>query len=366
MKKLLDASLEAGARVAQPGEFTYRAFRNQRLDLTQAEAVMGLIGAQSERAAHVALRQLDGDLGRFLENAFDELIAVSAQIEAGLDFPDEDLPISEAEELAFRLDRVCDRLKELQSSFALGSRITEGARVAIVGPPNAGKSSLLNRLVGEERALVDDIPGTTRDVVEARGEAAGIPLVFLDTAGLRRKAQRVERRGIEKTLETAKKADLILLILDGADRDETSIDAFSYLPTLAAQTLVIAVNKSDLPEWKDRENLPFDREKSPPPRVAISALTGDGIPALTETIARHLGHVDDESSVMLTTARQESAVSSCHDHVTKASEMLKNRSDLELAAADLRLAREHLAALWGRSATEEMLDAIFSTFCLGK
>jgi tRNA modification GTPase len=366
MKKLLDATLEAGARVAQPGEFTYRAFRNQRLDLTQAEAVMGLIGAQSERAAHVALRQLDGDLGRSLENEFDELIAVSAQIEAGLDFPDEDLPISEAEELASRLERVSDRLEKLQSSFALGSRITEGARVAIIGPPNAGKSSLLNRLVGEERALVDDSPGTTRDVVEARGEAEGIPLVFLDTAGLRKRAQRVEQRGIEKTLETAKKADLVLLVLDGASGNETSTDALSYLPALASQNLLIAVNKSDLPEWRDRTDLPFDKEKTPSPRVAISALTGDGIQTLTETIARRLGNDDDESSVMLTTARQASAVSSCLNHVTKASLMLRNRSDLELAAADLRLAREHLAGLWGRSATEEMLDAIFSTFCLGK
>jgi tRNA modification GTPase len=162
MKKLLDAILEAGARAAEPGEFSYRAFRNHRLDLTQAEAVMGLIGAQSERAAQVAIRQLEGDLGRFLENAFDELIAVSAHLEAGLDFPDEDLPVSEAEELASRLDQVSNHLNKLHRSFTLGARITEGARIAIIGPPNAGKSSLLNRLVGKERALVDASPGTTK------------------------------------------------------------------------------------------------------------------------------------------------------------------------------------------------------------
>jgi tRNA modification GTPase len=366
MKKLLDATLEAGARAAQPGEFTYRAFRNQRLDLTQAEAVMGLIGAQSERAAHVALRQLDGELGRTLESQFDALIAVSAQIEAGLDFPDEDLPISEAEALVSQLVQVSDSLQKLHRSFALGARITEGARVAIVGPPNAGKSSLLNRLVGEDRALVDASPGTTRDVVEARGEAEGIPLVFLDTAGLRKKAQRVEQRGMEKTLETAKTADLVLLVLDGANRDQTSSDALSYLPALAAQNLLIAINKSDLPSWRQRTDLSFDAFPSPPPRVPVSALTGDGIPMLTETIAHRLGSDDDESAVMLTTARQATAVSSCRSHVVKATELLKNRSELELAAADLRLAREQLAALWGREATEDMLDAIFSTFCLGK
>ncbi|MCP4196291.1 MAG: tRNA uridine-5-carboxymethylaminomethyl(34) synthesis GTPase MnmE [Proteobacteria bacterium] len=366
MKKLLDATLEAGARAAQPGEFTYRAFQNQRLDLTQAEAVMGLIGAQSERAAHVAFRQLDGELGRILESQFDALIAVSAQIEAGLDFPDEDLPISEAEELASRLVQVSDRLQKLHSSFALGARITEGARVAIIGPPNAGKSSLLNRLVGEDRALVDVNPGTTRDVVEARGEAEGIPLVFLDTAGLRKKAQRIEQRGIEKTLETARKADLILLVLDGANRNKTSSDALSYLPALTSQNLLLAINKSDLPSWRNPTDLPFAEDISPPPRVPISALTGDGIPSLTKTIAQRLGNDDDESSVMLTTARQATAVASCREHVVTATELLKNRSELELAAADLRLAREQLAALWGREATEDMLDAIFSTFCLGK
>jgi tRNA modification GTPase len=366
MKKLLDATLAAGARAAHPGEFTYRAFQNQRLDLTQAEGVMGLIGAQSERAAHVAFRQLDGELGRILESQFDALIAVSAQIEAGLDFPDEDLPISEAEELASRLGQVSDRLQKLHSSFALGARITEGARVAIIGPPNAGKSSLLNRLVGEDRALVDASPGTTRDVVEARGEAEGIPLVFLDTAGLRKKAQRLEQRGIEKSLETARKADLILLVLDGANRNEKSSDALFYLSALASQNLLLAINKSDLPSWKDRTDLPFDESISPPPRVPISALTGDGIPTLTKTIAHRLGNDDDESTVMLTTARQATAVSSCRAHVAKATEMLKNRNELELAAADLRLAREQLAALWGREATEDMLDAIFSTFCLGK
>jgi tRNA modification GTPase len=183
---------------------------------------------------------------------------------------------------------------------------------------------------------------------------------------LRKGALRVEQRGIEKTLATAEKADLILLVLDGANRDQAVTDALSYLPALASKNLLIAVNKSDLPEWRDRTDLLFAKEPSLLPRVPLSALTGEGIPALAEAIARHLGNEDDENSVMLTTARQKTAVFSCLEQVAKASLMLRNRNDLELAAADLRLAREQLAALWGRSATDDMLDAIFSTFCLGK
>ncbi|MCP4599746.1 MAG: tRNA uridine-5-carboxymethylaminomethyl(34) synthesis GTPase MnmE [Proteobacteria bacterium] len=362
LKQLLDAALEAGARVAQPGEFTYRAFRNGRIDLTQAEAVMGLIGARSERAAQVMVNQLAGDLGRSLSHDLDAIINVSAQVEAGLDFPDEDLPLEKAEEIANHLEKIGDRLSSIRDSYSLGSKLTEGARIAIVGPPNAGKSSLLNKLVGEDRVLVDPDPGTTRDVIEARSEACGIPLVFVDTAGLRKNAGRVERRGMEKTLETIRGADLVVIVIDGADRGEKYEDQLDIPGSL--DKLLVAVNKVDLPTWTDANDLKAAFKIAP--RVPTSALTGEGMDRLIKTIAKMLGDRDDEDTRMLTTQRQYAAVDSCVEHVKKAALILCRGNDPELAAADLRWARESLASLWGRSATDEMLDAIFSRFCIGK
>ncbi|MCP4677358.1 MAG: tRNA uridine-5-carboxymethylaminomethyl(34) synthesis GTPase MnmE [Deltaproteobacteria bacterium] len=361
MKRLLDAAIAAGARAAEPGEFTYRAFRNGRIDLTQAEGVMGLIGARSERAAQVAYCQLSGDVGRSLGAELDAVIAISAQVEAGLDFPDEDLPLEMAEALAAQLDDTIGKLSRLRDSFVLGARLSEGAHVAIIGPPNAGKSSLLNRLVGEDRALVDKDPGTTRDVVDARGEAAGIPIVFSDTAGLRSDAGRVERRGMEKTAEAARGADLVVVVVDGASSSSEFVDK----PEVPHhERTILGVNKKDLPEWRDMDSLPGVLKDAP--RVPVSALTGEGIDHLLETIARMLGNSEGDDDRLLTTARQHAAVAACVKHLEKAAILLRRGSFPELAADDLRSARDNLAVLWGREATEEMLDAIFSKFCIGK
>jgi tRNA modification GTPase len=366
MKRLLDAVLAAGAQVAEPGEFTYRAYTNGRIDLTQAEAVMGLIGAQSDRAARVAFRQLEGGLSRSLDQAFQEIIAVSAEVEAGLDFPDEDLPLATIVELAGRLEAVSSHLESVSASFALGERLTRGARVAIIGPPNAGKSTLLNCLVQEDRALVDPEPGTTRDVVEARAEAEGIPLVFMETAGLRQTPGRIEKQGIDKTLETTQVADLLIIVLDGTNRQPGYVDEVARLIPESTAKLLIAVNKKDLPGWQADLTWPAQPDHSPPTSVPISALTGEGAERLKEVVAELLGNEGDEEEAILTTARQYAAVTGCLEHVTKATRLLQNQEALELAAADLRWGREKIAALWGKSATDEMLDAIFSTFCLGK
>jgi tRNA modification GTPase len=361
MNQILAAAIQAGASAAEPGEFTYRAFRNGRMDLTQAEAVMGLIGARSTRAARVALSQLEGGLGRSLETEFEALIDVSAQVEAQLDFPDEDLPVEEAEEIARRLDEIASKLKRASDSFEVGSRLSEGARVAIVGPPNAGKSSLLNRLAGQDKALVDSEPGTTRDVVEARGEAVGIPIVFSDTAGLRSGADRVERRGIEKAMDTAAAADLVVVVLDGAtEPKERQIE----LAAPEHPRMLVAVNKTDLPGWSDWTEPPSGLENVE--RVHTSALTGEGMENLTKAIARSLGDVDEEDAPMLTTARQHAAVAVCVEHMERAAGLIRRGSDQELAALELRIARDSLASLWGRSATEDVLDAVFSKFCIGK
>ena len=365
LKTLLDAAIEAGARAANPGEFTFRAFSNGKIDLTQAEAVMTLIGARSNRAARAALKQLAGGLGSRLGRILDDLTGVAAEIEAALDFPDEDLPAMEMEKLSARLVPMGDELARAAESFGLGSKLIQGATVAIVGPANAGKSSLLNRIAGENRALVDSDPGTTRDVVEAATEIGGMPLRFLDTAGLRSPAGLLEKRGMEMTADAAAGADLLLIVVDGAARgsfEESAIEELVDLRGVSDVDAIVVLNKNDLPTWRDE----VPAALSTMDRVAVSALNGDGISDLRDAVEKMLGSGQGENEVLLITARQHSAVSTCEKHVKRAVGILDRGADLELAATDLRWARESLASLWGRNATDEVVEAIFSSFCLGK
>lgn len=365
MGALLRAALAAGARPASPGEFTCRAFRLGRLDLTQAEAVMGLVAARSERAARAALRQLGGGVGARLGAAYDALTGLAAEVEAGLDFPDEDLPPGDAARLGERLRAIAGELAALAGTFPGGRRLAGGAAVAIVGPPNAGKSSLLNRLAGSERALVDSEPGTTRDVVEAEAELSGVRVRLLDTAGLRAAAGRVEALGIAKGEEAAGGADVVVVVLDGAvaQADPGAIGSLLAGRGPGPAAVVVAVNKSDLPGWRG-DRVPASLAGAR--RVAVSALTGDGCPELGRAIGGLLAADEEPAEVLLTTERQHAAVASARDGVEKAASLLGGGAYPELAAAELRFAREALASLFGRAAGEDVLDAVFSKFCLGK
>jgi len=362
LKTLLGAALEAGAKIAEPGEFTYRAFRNGKIDLTQAEAVMGLIGAQSERAAAVAFNQLKGSLGKSLDGEFEELTKIAAHVEASLDFPDEDLPLEASRQIASSLEGIYQRLSRVRDSYRLGSRLAHGAKVAIVGPPNAGKSSLLNRLIGDEKALVDSEPGTTRDVVEAESQVMGIPLTFLDTAGLRGSENRVEKLGMKKSLEAARSADAIIVVLDGAS-DHYWPTEFENL-SLPRERTIVVLNKKDLPGWKSCDQLVSGME--PLEQLGVSALTGEGVENIALCLSKMIGEADRGESSVLTTARQHAVVTEAAAHVAEAAEILRQGLAPELSATELMWAREKLAALFGRSATEEMLDTIFSQFCIGK
>lgn len=363
LHRLLKAVLSAGARPAEPGEFTYRAFANGRIDLTQAEAIMSLIGARSERAARVAMRQLSGDLGTAIFLRFDELNAIAAQVEAGLDFPDEDLPLELTGALARRLEAEERALGTLLDTFHLGARLERGATVAIVGPANAGKSSLFNKLAGDDRAIVDADPGTTRDVVEARGEIRGIPVLFQDTAGIRRDASRVERMGIERSRAVIRKADLVVLVLDGASDAPPSgaVEAAAALD--AADHPLVVINKKDLAGWRHPE-VPEAIGAGEP--IPTSVVTGEGLPLLIEAIGIRLEGEPHKESALLTTTRQHRIVSGALSHVTEARRVLQADKELELAAVELRWAREELGGLLGRSVTEDMLTALFSEFCIGK
>jgi tRNA modification GTPase len=365
MRSLLGAALAAGARAADPGEFTCRAFCSGRIDLTQAEAVMGLIAARSDRAARTALRQLEGGLATRLDADYEALTRVAAALEAGLDFPDEDLPQATATVLADDLDAISASLRRLADSFASGARLASGAVVALAGPANAGKSSLLNRLAGSERAIVDSEPGTTRDVVEIEVVLNGVPVRVSDTAGLRSEPGRLEDKGISKAMAAVRAADLVIVVLDGSKGggDPVEIERLLGDGGAKAKPTIAAINKCDLPEWRD-DHLPGPLASSR--RIRLSALTGEGCDDLARAIGAMLAAEEDPAEIVLTTARQHAAVSAALSSLLDAAGHLRGGSLPELAAADLRFARESLASLTGRAADADVLDAVFSSFCIGK
>ena len=359
LNQLLSLTLRSGARLAHPGEFTRRAYTSGKMDLTQAEAVMSLIGARSELAARTAAKQLGGGLGDALAEEYEQVTKISAMLEVCLDFPDEDLPEEQTFEFITRLTRVANRLTTAVQSYRIGQLLTKGAKVVIAGPSNAGKSSLLNALIHEDKALVDSIPGTTRDIVEASYEINGIPVTFLDTAGLRFGAHKVEQMGMEKSRQALAQADLVLLVLDGAAPETADVEILKILAAHRDITVPV-LNKCDKSD--------FNASAFPDAlldAVHISAAQSVNLNELQQRMATHLS-MDHTSDLILTTARQLGAVETTLEHVITAKNILADGGEPELAAADMRWARESLAALWGKDSQTDMIDAIFSSFCLGK
>ncbi|MBN2718440.1 MAG: tRNA uridine-5-carboxymethylaminomethyl(34) synthesis GTPase MnmE [Deltaproteobacteria bacterium] len=359
LNQLLALACRAGARLALPGEFTRRAYTSGKLDLTQAEAVMSLIGARSELAARTAAKQLGGAIGDALADEYEHVTNISAGLETCLDFPDEDLPKEMVSEFIGRLSQVIEKLQAAVQSWKLGQMLTKGAKVVIAGPSNAGKSSLLNALIHEDRALVDSVPGTTRDIVEASYEINGIPVTFLDTAGLRFGAQKVELMGMEKSRKALAQADLILLVFDGAAPQTADAEILRILESHKDNTLPV-LNKCD-----HREFTPSAFPEAIRQGVQVSAAQNLNLDVLQQQMAGRLSS-ERATDLILTTARQLDAVETTLDHVITARHILKKGGEPELAAADMRWAREALAALWGKDSQTDMIDAIFSSFCLGK
>lgn len=364
--RLLLADLAArGVRQAEPGEFTRRAFLNDRLDLTEAEAVADLIHARSERALEVARKQLAGDLGRRVAGWTDRLLQVIAELEAYIDFPEEDLPAEDASSppaRALALAREWVRAAETADRHAA---LSGGVRTVILGAPNAGKSSLLNALLGEERALVSPEAGTTRDFISETVAVGPHCLRLVDTAGLRHDAaSEIERRGIGKTLEKAAEADFALVVLDAsAPPPELPREAVAFL---RADNALVVLNKADLPAHPDT-----DPEKLFPglPRVSLSLLTGDGFDAfrarLVELLERDgLAPGEDE---LVVNARHAEALRSGAESLRRADALLR-RADrpVELAVGEMRAALDRLGDIVGRIDNERMLDRLFATFCIGK
>ena len=359
-QKILEDLLARGCRSAEPGEFTQRAFLNGQMDLSQAEAVMDLIHARSERALLAANQQLRGSLGRKMNGLNDLLINVLSQIEAYIDFPEEDLPTENVSALILDLDRMLAGTKQLMATSHFGALLRDGIKTVILGEPNAGKSSLLNRLVGRERALVSPEPGTTRDYLEERINVGPHALRLIDTAGFNLNPSAIEKRGIDKTLEQAADADLFLWIVD-------STRPLPLLPTAAAVAMtpansIVVYNKVDLP-GSCCAVLPLAF-----PSIAVSALSGVGFEQLQELIVKSADSFrsDVGEEVIAINARHAQALDLAAQCLDSAREKLRNGSPTELVSSDLRGALNSFGTISGKIDNERVLDLLFSSFCIGK
>ncbi len=361
VQKITEDLMARGCRPAGPGDFTRRAFLNGRMDLSQAEAVIDLIRARSERALDAANNQLRGVLGKRIEALSERLLQVLAEIEAYIDFPEEDLPPEEEHGPAGRIRSLMADVERLAATSHYGAVLREGVGTIILGAPNAGKSSLLNRMAGRERAIVSEMPGTTRDFLEERISLAGYCIRLLDTAGLHETGDVLERLGMEKTLEQAGEADLFLVVLD-ATRPHPDLPHGLRERLVPDRTLVV-YNKADLLENGPPTGfLPGCRE------VALSALTGEGMEALEDALQALLktGISSDDADRIAVSARHARSLESVRCSLAAGLSRLGAGDPPELAASELRQALDAFGEIIGRVDNDAMLDKLFSTFCIGK
>ena len=358
-KMVLDTVLESGARLALPGEFTQRAFLNGRLDLTQAEAVADLIHSRTELALSAANEQLAGKLSARINQLRDDLMHTLAHIEAHIDFPEEDIAPDTRANLEGRMERGIAFMDELLRTANEGQILRRGIRAAIIGRPNAGKSSLLNQLLGHARAIVSPIAGTTRDTIEETANVRGIPVVFIDTAGLREAKDDIESEGIRRSRESLARAEFILHVLDASEplttEDQKILDDF------ANKKRILILNKTDLP-----------RKLAVPtinaPLVDVCCVSGNGIEQLKDAIKSLVwsGAVTDEMAQVNINSRHQDALRRAREAVQLALDALRADASLEFVALDLRIGANAVGEVVGKTTTEDLLDSIFSTFCLGK
>ena len=358
---ILKDLLRRGCRMAEPGEFTRRAFLNGKMDLTQAEAVMDLIRARSERAAEAARQQLDGHLGNVVNRLIDNILQISAEVEAYIDFPEEDLPDEDTEGPLRRLQAVIGEIDGLVASEDYRSRLHDGVRIAVLGATNAGKSSLLNALVADDRAIVSETPGTTRDFLEVHVRLGPYPAVLVDTAGLRESGDAVESEGIARSLRQAERADAVLLVRDGALPSPALHHGLE--PILAQTPALVLENKADLPAWRSDPAWWPDLS-----RLRLSAASGEGLAELRDRLVQMLesGVVIPPRDAVLVSARHAAALRRARESLREAVAKARDGVGIELMASDLRDAVEAFGTVVGKIDNERMLDRLFASFCIGK
>ena len=358
LQSVLRRCLDLGARLAEPGEFTRRAYLNNKLDLAQAESVVDLIDASTVQAARCAVRSLEGAFSERIDALSGSLTELRVLVEATLDFPEEDIDALDREDVAKRLAALLTELAGIERASKQGSLLREGMHIVLAGQPNVGKSSLLNRLAGQELAIVTEIPGTTRDAIRQSINLEGVPAHVIDTAGLRESADPVERLGVERTWASIEKADVVLVVMDartgetGAERD-----ILDRLPTAVPQVWVM--NKIDLV----RHSTARLEQQSRYPRIWLSAKTGDGVELLRRALLKTGGWEGNHEGLFMARERHMRALSATQAHLRRAERAM---GQPELMAEELRLAQTELGSITGQVTADDLLGEIFARFCVGK
>ena len=356
---LLKEILQYDVRPARAGEFTERAFLNDKIDLAQAEAIADLIAADSEQAARAAMRSMQGEFSALIHQLVEELISLRIYVESALDFPEEEIDFLADEAIAEQLDKVIEKLASVKQSATQGRLLKEGMTVVIAGKPNAGKSSLLNQLAGQESAIVTDIPGTTRDILREHIQIDGLPLHIVDTAGLRDSEDVVEQEGVKRAKKMIEKADQVLFVVDINDDDRSELER---LPDNIGITTVY--NKIDTQHLAAQliENAGGDHEAE----IFLSAKTGDGVDILKSHLKKCMGYQQNNEGQFIARRRHLDAINNAEQHLRYAHVNLHELKAGELLAEELRMAQEELSSITGEFSSDDLLGRIFFDFCIGK
>jgi len=364
VRKILELCLKNGAELAEPGEFTKRAFLNGRIDLAQAESVIDVINAKSDKEAKSGIKQLEGFLSKEIKGIKQEILDVLVNIEVTIDYPEYDTPEVQENEMRVMLESVKNKLEKLEKSFDNGKILKEGIKTAIIGKPNAGKSSLLNAILKEDRAIVTDIAGTTRDTIEEFVTVNGIPLKLVDTAGIREASDEVEKIGVEKSIKQAEEADLIIAIFDSSK--ELTDEDLEILKLIESRQAIILLNKSDLNSVITEND---DRLRNITNNIfKISALNKTGIEELYEKISEmfNLNEINFDNDILITNIRHKTIISKALENVKKANEALNSNMPIDIITIYIKDILEDLGEITGEVVTEDVINEIFAKFCLGK
>jgi len=362
VRRVLEIMLSQGARHAEPGEFTQRAFLNGRVDLAQAEAVLDLIRARTEKGVELAIDHASGKLSQWVHDLREELLDILVQVEAAIDFPEEEIELLQQSELIGKIDSLRSKIDEIIATYDWGRLLRDGARVCICGRPNVGKSSLLNALLGEQRVIVTPFPGTTRDVIEDMINLNGLSVVLWDTAGIRLTEDQVERFGVELSLKHVEKADAVVVVLDGSA--EMTDDDLRCLQSTENKKRLIVINKSDLPQTlnivKLGQSIPTAN------LIQISAKRGIGLDNFRKSLRELLLSQEVEMPIVLTNLRHKSALVTASQALEAAVHSLKSNCAQEFVALNLQEAKERLEEIIGKITSDNILEQVFSRFCIGK
>ena len=364
IRKILDLCLKNGANLAEPGEFTKRAFLNGRIDLLQAESVIDVINAKSEKEAKTGIKQLEGVLSRKIKEIKQEILDVMVNVDVSIDYPEYDVEDVISSQISSMLDSVQNKLEILEKSFDNGKLIKEGIKTAIIGKPNAGKSSLLNAILKEDRAIVTEYEGTTRDTIEEFVNIEGVPLKLIDTAGIRDAKDEVEKIGIKKSKEIANDADLVIAIFDSSK--ELTVEDEEILSIIKNKKSIILLNKADLNSVLTENDAKF--KEITENVIKISALNGVGLEKLYNLISKmfSLEEINVDNDVIVTNLRHKNLISKAIENVKKAKNTVQENMPIDIIAIFIKDILEDLGNITGEVVTDDIINEIFSKFCLGK